>query len=325
MIADRAGNPALCLKIMDTRFKGNWATLLLPIREDDSIDFDLLKDEIKHLISCDVNGIYSNGTAGEFFSQSEAEFHEISTLLATLCKEAGMPFQIGCSHMDPSLSLNRIRFARNLHPDAIQVILPDWFPANDNAAIRFLKYAAEQAEGIPLVLYNPPHAKRRLSPAEFLRIAEAVPEIRSIKTADGDDAWYEAMKPVMEKVSVFIPGHHLATGVSKGAAGAYSNVACLSPSKAQKWYNLMLSNMDEALDLEKSLRLYFTAYIDPLIISEGYPNFAIDKFMAAIGGYVAGMTSRVRFPYDSVDNERVGDFRKALKETAPFFAEESIS
>ena len=56
---------------------GNWATLLLPLNADETIDFDLLAAEIDHFIAAKVNGIYSNGSAGEFYAQSEEEFDRI--------------------------------------------------------------------------------------------------------------------------------------------------------------------------------------------------------------------------------------------------------
>lgn len=40
-------------------FKGNWATMLLPIHEDESIDYGLLEKEIDRIIDAKVDGIYS--------------------------------------------------------------------------------------------------------------------------------------------------------------------------------------------------------------------------------------------------------------------------
>ena len=56
------------------RIEGNWATLLLPLNADESIDYPMLVKEIRYLVSAGVSGIYSNGTAGEFISLSEEEF-----------------------------------------------------------------------------------------------------------------------------------------------------------------------------------------------------------------------------------------------------------
>jgi len=60
----------------------NWATLLLPINADDNIDYSKLAEETDTLISIGVNGVYSNGTAAEFYNQTEEEFDKISQLLA---------------------------------------------------------------------------------------------------------------------------------------------------------------------------------------------------------------------------------------------------
>src|SRR3546814_398225 len=137
---------------------GNWATLLLPLNADDGIDYPALEEEIEILISMKVNGIYSNGTAGEFYNQTEAEFDRVSGILADKCNAAGMPFQIGCSHMSPLLSLERVRRIVSLKPSAIQVILPDWFPPGMSEIIDYLEVMASAAAPAGLVLYNPPHA-----------------------------------------------------------------------------------------------------------------------------------------------------------------------
>lgn len=78
--------------------RGNWATLLLATDKQGKIDFSRQSDEIDILIASKPNGIYSNGTAGEFYSQNRDEFVRISQLLAEKCEAAGTAFQIGASH-----------------------------------------------------------------------------------------------------------------------------------------------------------------------------------------------------------------------------------
>ena len=78
--------------------------MLLPINNDDSIDYAMLGALIDNLITVRVYRIYSNGSAGEFYTQTEDDFDRISLLLAEKCHNAGMPFQIGACHMSPQLS-----------------------------------------------------------------------------------------------------------------------------------------------------------------------------------------------------------------------------
>lgn len=288
--------------------RGNWATLLIPVNNDDSINYNNLGEEIDALIAMQVNGIYSNGTAGEFYNQTEEEFDIISSMLAEKCNASGMPFQIGACHTSPVMALDRVKRAAALQPGAIQVILPDWSAPSMREVIRYLQVVNEAAGPVGLVLYNPPHAKKRLSPEEFYQVKEAGIHLVGCKTVGGDAQWYAAMKKWAPELSLFIPGHHLATGVSLGAHGAYSNVACLHPAAAQQWYEMMLTDMPRALNLEKWIQLFMSQHIQPYISTKGYSNQAADKLLAAIGGW-ANVGTRLRWPYQGIDESEVASLR----------------
>ena len=265
--------------------RGSWATLLLPINADQSIDDVRLAGEIDALIAFRPDGIYSNGTAGEFYAQTEEEFDRINAMLADRCEAAGVPFQIGASHTSPQTTLSRIRRAARLHPGAIQVILPDWFPLNDDEIITYLTLAAEASGGIGLVLYNPPHAKRVLPPPTYEKLRRAVPALVGVKVGDGAASWYAQMREYAAGLSVFVPGHHMATGFLHGAAGSYSNVACLQPAGAKRWWQLMQRDPLAALEIERKITSFFTRHIIQYIAQQGYSNAACDKLLAAIGGW----------------------------------------
>lgn len=276
--------------------QGNWATLLLPINSDDSIDYSRLSDEIDYLIFSKVSGIYSNGTAGEFFTQTEAEFEKINSILAQKCNKAGMPFQIGASHMSPQISLQRLKQAVKLKPYAIQVILPDWVPISDEAAIDFLKEMSQSAGSIGLVLYNPGNAKRVLDPKTYQLLKSAVPNLIGIKVAGGNEQWYQEVKERIPEVSIFIPGHLMATGIKNGAHGSYSNIASLSPEGTQRWYEIIRNDINEGLSIENNILNFMKEHILPYIIKYRYPDYACDKLLAAIGGW-ADIGTRLRWPY----------------------------
>jgi dihydrodipicolinate synthase/N-acetylneuraminate lyase len=298
---------------------GNWATIFLPIEEDESINYDKLADQIDLLISMRVNGIYSNGTAGEFHNQTEEEFDKISYLLAEKCNEAGQSFQIGCNHMSPKTSLERLRRAVQLKPGAIQVILPDWFPPSFPEIIKFLELMAKEAGDIGLVLYNPPHAKVKLTPGDYQKIKEAGIPLVGCKTSGGDENWYAEMKKIAD-FSVFVPGSRLATGIRHGAHGAYSNVACLHPQIAQHWYESIHANTEAALELEGRIQLFIKEQIVPLMMGKKYSDPAIDKLLSCITGW-ANSGPRLRWPYQWVTETEIAIVREACKKMLPEFFE----
>lgn len=298
---------------------GTWGTLLLPIDADQRIDFGRLAAELDALIESGVDGIYSNGTAGEFYAQTEAEFEKISSLLAEKCGAAGMPFQIGAAHADARTALARAAFAAALRPGAIQVILPDWTALSFGEAEDFLRTAGRVVEPVGLVLYNPPHAKRVLAPAELLKLAGSIRSLVGVKLLDGDAGWYREMKKVAPKISVFVPGHRLATGFKNGvAAGSYSNVACLNPAAAKRWHELMKTDLDGALEIEGRLQRFMNEHIVPFRDRRFFSNQALDKLLAAIGGW-AEIGTRLRFPYRSIDENEAGRLRRIAENLIPEF------
>lgn len=298
--------------------RGNWATLLLAWSPDDSLDLDRIAGEIDILIRFGVDGIYSCGTAGEFHTLTEDEFDSVSALLAAKCEASGVPFQIGASHMSAQISRERVLRAAALAPAAFQVILPDWYPVTTPEAIRFLEGMAEAARGIGLVLYNPPHAKRVLSPQELAELSAAVPPLAGVKTAAGDAAWYAAMREHIPHLSVFVPGHRLATGIREGASGAYSNAACLHPGAAQAWYRQMLEDLDAALEVESRLGEFMMGHIVPFITEQGYCPAACDRLLAQIGGW-ADVGERMRWPYRAISVECVPRLREVAAGLVPDF------
>lgn len=307
-------------KLTSSNLKGNWATLLLATDSEGRLDMARLSDEMDVLIASSPDGIYSNGTACEFYSQSMEEFVTISEMLASKCTAAGVAFQIGVSHPCAQTSLERLRLVTPLKPGAIQVILPDWFPVSDDEAVVFLSEMERNADGIPLVLYNPPHAKRVLKPEGWQMLKRKVPSLTGVKVFDENcsEEWYGQMRANSDGISVFVPGHHLATGVKNGASGAYSNVACLNPTAAQKWYDMICNDMESALELESRIRKFMSECIDPFIVEMHYPNHACDRFMALAGGW-ADVGSRLRWPYRSIPEKYVPEIRKRAHDIIPEF------
>ncbi|MGF1735360.1 dihydrodipicolinate synthase family protein [Photobacterium satsumensis] len=302
------------------KIAGNWATLLLPLNDEainnEAIDFDRLAAQIDYYIEARVDGIYSNGTAGEFYTQSEQEFEQISQLLAEKCHQAGMPFQIGASHCHPNDAVARAQFAASLKPTAIQVILPNWFPCNTETSLTFLKKVESVCNGVPLILYNPPHAKVSLSAQQLKTLFDKVETLVGFKLPRITEEI--AATELAQEASIFVAGHFLATDAYKGALGAYSNVCCLGPKATQAWTQDCLALAPEALEVEGRIQQFMRDEIAPLIEVEGYCNAAADKFMASLGEW-SGISAEMRFPFKGIPAQYRARVQAAQRELIPDF------
>ncbi|GAA1601833.1 dihydrodipicolinate synthase family protein [Kribbella karoonensis] len=281
--------------------RGVWATLLLPLNADDSIDFRRLESQAQALGETSVAGVYAHGTAGEFQTLTEDEFDRVNSILAAVAK----PFQIGASHPSAQVQLDRVERAAKFAPGAIQVIAPDWLPLNPTELLTFLQRVADVAGDVPLVLYNPPHAKTAVSPQQLCQLAAAVPSLIGLKTAGGDRAWFD--QALQSGLAIFVPGHFLASMSLLGAHGSYSNVAALSPNGA------VATAHD--LDVEQRIAEFFAAHVVPLQ-QAGLSNPALDKFLAAVGGW-ADAGTRVRWPMQAATEDQVAAARPAARNLLP--------
>ena len=185
-------------------------------------------------------------------------------------------------------------------------------------ARRFIEGCVAEATGVGIVLYNPPHAKRAFQAKDLVALLKDVPGIVGLKCAGGDADWFTQMQPLLADISVFIPGHFMASGMAKGARGSYSNVCCLNPHATVVWRDQVANDPRGAMELEHRINAFMTQYIQPFITA-GYPGYACDKFMAYVGGWFPDPPDLV-WPYLGIPKDEAPRVRQALKDIIPEFS-----
>ena len=298
--------------------QGIWGTILLPITEHDEIDWGALAEELDVLAASGLAGIYANGTAGEFHNQTEAEYERLASLVAQKAQAAGMPFQIAVSNTNPRIARERLRRLQPLQPSAAQFTLPDWWVPSAPELEQFMAGLQEAAGDIPLILYNPPQAKLRLSLAQIAELRRLAPNLVGAKLPGGDAAWYAERRRLLPNFSVFVPGHTVAFGRPLGADGAYSNVACLGPLGAQHHWQLSATAPEAAGELERRIQQFMAQHVLPLVGSHGLSHPALDKMMAEVGAW-GPVRARMLWPYASAPQDAIARARAALRELLPEF------
>ncbi len=303
--------------------RGVFGAVLLAVDGDGAIDWSATGETIERLCAAGLDGIYTNGTACEFHSQTEAEFDRLSGLVAETASRHGTPFQIGISQTNPRVARERLRRIVTLAPSAAQFTLPDWWPPSDEEILHFVAGLAETAPELPLVLYNPPQAKRRLTVEEIAKLREVVPTLIGAKLAGGDADWYTEMRRHLRGFSVFVPGHTLATGYTQGAHGSYSNVACLNPAGALAWWMQIRSDPEGAAAVEARIQAFMTDHVLPFRARYKVSDAALDKAMAAAGGW-APIGPRLLWPYSWVPEAESRLLASAARAAFPEWWQELI-
>jgi dihydrodipicolinate synthase/N-acetylneuraminate lyase len=287
--------------------EGIWGAILLPINYSNNIDWVAFSEQVDILCASSLNGIYTNGTAAECHNQTESEFDKLSEIVAYTASKNNKLFQLGVSHTNPRIARERLSRLTSFKPSGFQITLPDWWPPTLNEVKNFTLGMEEVAKNIPLILYNPPHAKVLLTLDEIANLRSIVHSLVGIKCAGGDQDWYEKRRNLLKNFSVFVPGHTVVYGKSLGANGSYSNVACLSPNGATMIWKLIESDIDQAIEIEKRINIFMQKYIMPY--AKTLSNTGLDKLLAAAGGW-GPVSEKLLWPYDSASPE---DTKKIAK------------
>lgn len=300
----------------DYRPEGIWGAVLLPLSEAGNIDLGALSEMVDALCQSGVAGIYTNGTAGEFFNQTEAEFDAITAIVLDRGAQAKIPVQIGVSNSNPRVARDRIKRIARSGAVAAQVTLPDWWPPSGEEQARFIAGMSEAGQGLPLVLYNPPTAKVHLNVDQIAALPAVTPDLVGVKVAGGDAEWYAERRAKLGELSVFVAGHTVAFGRPLGADGAYSNVACLSPSGAVRQWDQIETDPIAALDLEARFRKFLHETMIPLARNHGLSDAALDKAMAAAGGWLP-IRPTLLWPYSGAGDDMVVAIRASAQKFVP--------
>ena len=282
------------------RPEGIWGAVLLPLNKFNEVDWVAFSEQVEILCASSLNGIYTNGTAAECHNQTDAEFDQLTEIVAEKASKHQKLFQLGVSHTNPRIARDRLKRLTSFNPSGFQITLPDWWPPSSNEVTNFTLGMEEVANNIPLILYNPPHAKVLLSLEEIASLREQVPSLIGIKCAGGDKEWYQKRRDLLNNFSVFVPGHTVVFGKPLGANGSYSNVACLSPNGAAMIWSLIESDIDKAIEIEDRVNKFMQTYIMPY--AKNLSNIGLDKLLAAAGGW-GPISEKLFWPYDSATPE----------------------
>ncbi|MBV1889218.1 MAG: dihydrodipicolinate synthase family protein, partial [Proteobacteria bacterium] len=299
---------------------GLWAPILPPFRENGELDRDAFSTDLDRLLDAGLNGIDDGGTRTEALDLTRAESQWVAETVAARCAIAGCPFQLGVASQDPDEARAQIASLSGLSPTAIAVVLPADLPPAHQDFISTIQSYAQAAGSVGIVLDHHPHPRLEFPPELAAPMREAAPNVIGVRVGLGTEDWYESWRKNSSGLSLIVPGHHHATGVQRGADGAYSTFALLSPQGARLIGELTLTDLPKALELEADLQFFLISHLLPLQIEEGYSCAALDKALAAAGGFCGG-SSRLRSPHAWLSAEQVASLAESAKQELPWFFE----
>lgn len=247
--------------------RGTGVALVTPFKGDGSVDFNSLKNLIKHVSDNGCEYLVVLGTTGETATLSKNEKKEILEFVkANNSKNLPIVYGIGGNN-----TAETIEELKSTNLDGIKAILsvsPYYNKPSQEGLFRHYTALAD-ASPIPVILYNVPSRTGMNMQAKTVIRLSAHNNIVGVKEASGDLVQCMEIQAGTPEDFMLIAGDDLLAVpmISIGGIGSIAVLANLYPSKFSEMIRLALKgNFKSSTDL----LLQFTG-INPLLYAEGNP------------------------------------------------------
>lgn len=217
-------------------FKGVYAALMTPFKENGEIDFDALKLLAAHCIDSGLTGLYVGGSTGEGFLLTEEErmdvFRAVGAQMAGQCK---LFAHVGAISTDSAIRMAQV--AQQSGFDAVSAVAPFYysFPLE---AIKTYYSDIMHATDLPMLMYNFPNAGGFNGMLDVVNDFIEDEKLLGIKHTSQNLFELEMFKHLSRELTVFNGfDEMLVAGLSMGADGGIGSTYNFMPKIILDIYN----------------------------------------------------------------------------------------
>ncbi len=285
--------------------KGIITPIITPMHDDESVNYDELKNQIERLIKGGVHGLFFFGTNGEAYILSREEKIKILETAVEAVK-GRVPVYAGTGCVGTKDTIELSKAAEAVGVDVLSIISPYFAAISQDELITHYTAVAKQVK-TPIVLYNiPARTGVNMAPATIGKLAE-IDNIVGAKDSSGNFTnmlgYIEATKK--RKDFAVLSGNDalilwcLIAGGKGGIAGC-SNV--YPENMVGIYENFVKGNMEQARFCQERIGALRSVF------KYGNPNTVVKKAVKLLG-YPVG---ECRAPFNSLSAEGMEALKKVI-------------
>lgn len=220
-----------------SKVEGIVVPLLTPVNEREEVHYGQLEKLIDYVICGGVNGIFVNGTTGEFARFSMADRQKI-VRIAVEAADGRVPVIAGVSECGTRRVLENVKAAEEAGAEAVVTTMPYYFPTSSvGEQIEFVRDVTG-ATKLPVLLYDIPSVIGFHLTEELLDEVCGIDNLYGIKDSSGEKASFDRLwKRYHDKLQIFVGAEELNHyGLKNGASGLVPSLANVFPKVlAEVW------------------------------------------------------------------------------------------
>ncbi|MFW6040437.1 MAG: 4-hydroxy-tetrahydrodipicolinate synthase [Thermoplasmatota archaeon] len=290
------------------KYEGIFPAVITPFNNKEEVDKSKMREFLDFVIEGGVHGIFLLGTNGEAPLLTKEEKMDLMEI-AVEYVDGRVPIISGTDTNSTKEAIELGKHAENVGIDAIQAVVPYYFPASHHSLVNHYTKIAEKVD-LPLFIYSfPARTGNEISIQTLSKLAEH-PNIKGIKDSSGDVSWYyKAIEKIKKKRDdfIFFSGNDmlLYNYLSLGGGGGVSALANVFPELVVKVYEEFKSRNYQKAKKKQDIAMQARRAID-----EG-------PYMAGVKGglKVRGLDfGDLRSPLLALDKDERNHLEKKFKE-----------
>lgn len=256
------------------RISGILTPNIVPIDDRGNVDEQKLRGYVDWLIDRGVDGLYPNGSTGEFIRFNAAERREIVRTVVDQT-QGRVPVLAGAAEANARETIEACDAYGEMGVRAVAIVAPFYYKLSAEAVYAYFREIADSVS-VDVTLYNIPMFASEIDLATIRRLAEECPRVVGIKDSSGDLAnmmrMISVIRPIRPEFS-FLTGWDavLSAMIFAGADGGTNATSGVVPELTKALFNAAKAgNVDEAIRLQYQLIPLFDAMISTAEFPEGF-------------------------------------------------------
>jgi 4-hydroxy-tetrahydrodipicolinate synthase len=290
--------------------KGIIVPIITPMHEDESINTDVLREQVDRMIDAGIHGIFAFGTNGEGYILNGKEKELV---LKTIVDQVNgrVPVYAGTGCISTKETIEQSKMAEACGADVLSIITPSFAAASQDEIQRHYETVAAAVPDMPIVLYNiPARTGNKIEPKTVGKLAQ-VENIVGAKDSSGD--FKNILGYIDAGASKKNGEFHVLSGndqliiwtLQAGGYGGIAGCANAYPHNMAMIYDeFMAGHWDEAMKYQKAIGPFRANF------AGCNPNTVV-KTAVRLMGYDVGLC---RAPFNMIPDAKIEAIKKNLEE-----------
>jgi dihydrodipicolinate synthase/N-acetylneuraminate lyase len=281
----------------------------VPWDEQERLLEPVFRNEIRHTLA-HFQDLYIFGTAGEGYAVDTPAFQRIVQIFYEETRGEDVYPQVGVIGLSTAAVCERIAYAYKVGFRTFQISLPCWGALNDKEMLRFFTDVCGRFPDARFLHYNLLRAKRLLTPEDYRRIADAVPNLVATKNTGTSVLTTAELMRQTPEIQHFFGEAMFPTACMHGTCSLLSSFGPMLPEPAKKLFQYgRTHDVANLFQFQKEYLEMVEAVIAPMRRTP-LMDGAYDKVIMRLGG--VEMPLRLLSPYESFSEEVYEECRAIL-------------